>query len=347
MIVTAMEKLDGAALDLRFQGHPDKFMDDLVKKRFCTFCRNLLDCLSDTDTSTSCTDFKLENVGFVTCPEHGTEFRLIDVDSVGTLTFTPGYMPFSEEDAAAFFGVMNPARVARKGEINEFEEKAKWQATVHAAMICVAIFYVDLQGHEIDGTLVLLESLKFNQRVQLLGAILTGRQSDLNTRRLWQAYGAELATFDDWAVATYAKLQTDAGGRIARGPDTLTSMQKGPRLEAIGRTSLSDEDLWVQALSDEERSPFSDIDRMNARTELAIRLWDTHSGDHIALRAMAPRGPGPRGTSVHVMDTGERVRVWDLDATAAGGGSRRSRKGTTLSTVEEGPPGGYTGGGYR
>lgn len=353
-----MEKLAGDALDLRFRGHPLRFGDGPVKNKFCTFCVDLLECLSEQQTS--CTDFKLENVGFVKCESGGseiTEFRLIDVDSIGALTFTPGYMPFSGRDAGAFFRVLRRARAAEGGpedraQFDVIEKSAKWCATVHAVMICVAIFHVNLQGHDIHGTLVLLESLKFNQRMQLLEAILRGPESDRITQSLWGQYGAKIAGFDAWALKKYAELLTSAGGRNPEEPDTLVSMRTGlplgsPQLRMQALSLVPPADLWERALSDEEKSFFSDDTRMNARTELAIRLLRTHSTGHRAPRAMPFVGAGPRSIAVHDVDTG-RTRFVDLGATALGGGPRRSREDNKLATVEEGPlGGGYPGGGYR
>ncbi len=200
MIVTAMERLHGGDC-YDFLEYTTTRIDGKTRDALCGFCLKLLGCLSRQGNSF--VDFKLENVGVVKCAENPGEidFRLIDVDSIGTTTFTAGYTIVDKYEMARVIlghGLRVPALFPPyETNINLWE--FAFQNTVYAVFVVCTIMMLD----KADCELLLrrayaFELVPFEKRMELFEAVVTTNAVGTD---LWREYGLELKGYGMTLVA--------------------------------------------------------------------------------------------------------------------------------------------------
>ena len=198
MIVTAMEQLEGGDCDdLRDETGR---IDGKTRDALCGFCLKLLRCLYGR--SMSFCDFKPGNVGVVKCADKPGEidFRLIDVDSIGTTIFTAGYTIVDRCEMRRVMvdnGLGIPA-LFPPYETNVNLWEFAFQNTVYAVFVVCTIMMLD----KADCNLLLrrayaFELVPFEKRMELFEAVVT--TNALGTD-LWREYGLELKQYGERLV---------------------------------------------------------------------------------------------------------------------------------------------------
>ena len=200
MIVTAMERLHGGDC-YDFREYTTTRIDGKTLDALCGFCLKLLGCLSRQGNSF--VDFKLENVGVVNCAEKPREndFRLIDVDSIGTTIFTAGYTIVDKyEMARVIFGHrLRVPDLFPPYETNSNLWEFAFRNTVYAVFVVCTILMLD----RADCNLLLrrayaFELVPFENRMELFEAVVT---TNALGKRLWREYGLELKRYGMTLVA--------------------------------------------------------------------------------------------------------------------------------------------------
>lgn len=193
VLLTMMEKMDEDVFDY-LAGHkftsPPKFA-----LGFANFVGTVLRCLRDNDATFS--DFKLENVGHLFDPKTSIHhFRLIDLDSVNSLTFTPDHQIEDNDDIKQFLTSTDPG-------IKERQDRFLWHTTTYAALVSLVL----VLNYRVINEMTKDKTLKRQDRIKRLGDYLQfGIQREypegeayeqLHTKcaELWATYGEPLSAY--------------------------------------------------------------------------------------------------------------------------------------------------------